>query len=471
MPDLGIGEAVTAGLTALGAGESAGAISSVLAPALIGGAGGAALGGVEGAVTGGNVGQDILHGAEGGALTGGGIGLGGNLLGSSIGAVGADALGGAAGGALGGKLTGGNPLTGALEGGVSGGIAGALSGAPASTGAAPAGGGPGAGAGGLAPPPGITPDTGLPNFDTSSLDNTVKGLQNTGSISTSVPESSVGQSFEGTSVPGEINTGSLSSVGSSLTNSSNVGSGTVGSQNLSSGIGSGLTPQFAQGIGGAPSLNSGGIDALASGGAGSSSLASAASEAAKAPTSFDNFLDKPRVGTAFDVVKANPGAAISAAGLGLDALKGNQVSGAEKNLQAEAGGLAGQGQQLEGYLQSGNLPPGLQQGITQASDSAKATIRSQYAARGMSGSSAEQQDLAAVDERAQAQGAQMAMQLLQTGISETGMASGLYEQLLNQNLANDKGLSSAIANFATAASGGGQSGRGGVTINYPGAAA
>lgn len=442
MPDLGIGEAVTAGLTALGAGESAGAISSVLAPALIGGAGGAALGGVEGAVTGGNVGQDILHGAEGGALTGGGIGLGGNLLGSSIGAVGADALGGAAGGALGGKLTGGNPLTGALEGGVSGGIAGALSGAPASTTAAPAGGGPGAGAGGLAPPPGITPDTGLPNFDTSSLDNTVKGLQNAGD---------------------------LSSVGSNLTSSSNVGSGTVGSQSLSSGIGSGLTPQLAQGIGGAPSLNSGGIDALASGGAGSSSLASAASEAAKAPTSFDNFLAKPGVGTAFDVVKANPGAAISAAGLGLDALKGNQVSGAEKNLQAEAGGLAGQGQQLEGYLQSGNLPPGLQQGITQASDSAKATIRSQYAARGMSGSSAEQQDLAAVDERAQAQGAQMAMQLLQTGISETGMASGLYEQLLNQNLANDKGLSSAIANFATAASGGGQSGRGGVTINYPGA--
>ena len=85
----------------------------------------------------------------------------------------------------------------------------------------------------------------------------------------------------------------------------------------------------------------------------------------------------------------------------------------------------------------------------------------------MSGSSAEQQDIAAVQSRAEAQGAQMAMQLLQTGISETGMASGLYEQLLNQATQSDAQLGSAISNFASAAAGGGNIGKGGVTINYP----
>ena len=55
----------------------------------------------------------------------------------------------------------------------------------------------------------------------------------------------------------------------------------------------------------------------------------------------------------------------------------------------------------------------------------------------------------------------MAMQLLQTGISETGMASGLYEQLLNNATTQDANLGSAIANFASAAGGGGINGRGG----------
>lgn len=163
---------------------------------------------------------------------------------------------------------------------------------------------------------------------------------------------------------------------------------------------------------------------------------------------------------------SSPSALLAGGGLALDAVKGNQAATGEKALKAEASQLAGQGQKLGSYLESGTLPAGLQQSLNQATNAAKATIRSKYASMGLSGSSSEQQELQSVDERAQAQGAQQAMQLLQTGISETGMASQLYQALMGESMQNDKDLSSAIASFASAAGGG--SGSGGVTINTGG---
>lgn len=151
---------------------------------------------------------------------------------------------------------------------------------------------------------------------------------------------------------------------------------------------------------------------------------------------------------------SSPSALLAGGGLVLDAAKATKLASGEAALKQQASQLSQQGQALGGYLQSGTLPPGLQQGITQATNAAKATIRSQYASRGMSGSSAEQQELQAVDERAQAQGAQQALQLLQMGVSETGMASGLYQALMGQSLQQDKDLSSSIAAFAAAAGGG-----------------
>lgn len=210
-----------------------------------------------------------------------------------------------------------------------------------------------------------------------------------------------------------------------------------------------------------------GSNATGGAGGGAGNLPSVAEAAAKAPTSVDNFLAHPGVGAGFDVLKANPSAAINAAGLGLDLLKGQQPLPGESQLKSEANSFAGQGQTLSGYLQSGTLPPGVQQGLTQATEAAKATIRSQYAAKGMSGSSAEQQDLAAVDNNARAQGANMAMQLLNMGISETGMASQLYKQLMDSSLAQDKSLGSSISSFASSLAGGKPAG--GTTITVGGA--
>lgn len=411
MPTGGVDVFAGAGALAGAFGEAAPFIGAGLA----GAEGGAALGGLSSAITGGNFGKGILHGAEAGALTGGGIGLAGSALGGTLGTTAADVLGGTAGGALGAKVTGGNPLTGALEGGISGGIASQL--APSTTSAAPASGGAGASAGGISAP-------------ASTLDPSTLNPDTFSSLSPSLASAS-----------------DAASVGSSLSTGSNVGSGTTGTPSISNGGGS---PLFSS------TLSSPVADNIASG------LIPAS------PSSVSQFLSNPSFGAAGNVIASNPGAVISAGGLAADALQSGKSLEGERQLKSQAAGLANQGNQLEGYLQSGTLPPGLQAGITQASDAAKATIRSQYASRGQSGSSAEQQDLAAVDQRAEAQGAQMAMQLLQTGISETGMASGLYEQLLNQATKSDEQLGSAISNFASAAAGGGQAGRGGITVNYSG---
>ncbi len=369
------------------------------------------------AVNGGSIGQDLLAGGEalaGQELAGAvGIGSGNDVFNSALGITGDNPAGtglpnigamfsSAAGGA---PSTGGTTSPDASTGAMS------PSGVPANT---PSAGGAGGGAsGGATAPPSVSS-----NFDTSSLDNTVNSLQNTGSP---------------------------------LTNSGNVGAGTVGTPSVSSNISS----QFAQAAGGAPQLNTGGIDSLAN--SANSSLSSASGEAAKAPNSIGQFLAPggQTLANAGNILASNPGAAISAAGLGLDALKGNQVSGAEKNLAAQASQQGQQGAQLEQYLQTGTLPPGEQAGVNQALDSAIASIKSRYASMGMSGSSAEQQDIAAAQSQAQAASAQMAEQLLATGINETGMSSKLYDEIVKNQMANDTALQSAFNNFSSAAAGGG----------------
>jgi hypothetical protein len=153
----------------------------------------------------------------------------------------------------------------------------------------------------------------------------------------------------------------------------------------------------------------------------------------------------------------------AAGGLGLNLLRGNQplpgegqIKSGAAGIGSEAASLVAQGGNLQNYLNTGTLPPGVQGGINQASDAAKATVRSQYAARGESGSSAEAQDLAHIDQTASTQGADIAMKLLQTGVGEVaqgisaqGLSSQLYQYLMEQALSRDEKLGSSIANFAS----------------------
>lgn len=169
-------------------------------------------------------------------------------------------------------------------------------------------------------------------------------------------------------------------------------------------------------------------------------LSSLAAPAAAAPSTLSSI--KPWIGPA-----------ISGAGLAMSAIKGAQPIPAENALKSQAATDSAQGAALQNYLPSGTLPPGAQAGIDQAKNAAKAAIRSKYASMGMSGSSSEQQELSAADSRAQAEGEQQALQLLNTGISESNMSSQLYESILNNTMQNDQALSSAVSGFAGSVAG------------------
>jgi hypothetical protein len=153
-------------------------------------------------------------------------------------------------------------------------------------------------------------------------------------------------------------------------------------------------------------------------------------------------------------LKSNASWLLPAGALGYDALKSEQGLGnipGYNQLNTEAGQLASQGSQLQNYLQTGTLPPGVSQSLNQAATAATASIKSQYAARGMSGSSAEAADLANVQSTVAGQGAQIAIQLLNQGVSESNLSATLYGQIMNANITQDNQLGTALTAFASAA--------------------
>ena len=74
---------------------------------------------------------------------------------------------------------------------------------------------------------------------------------------------------------------------------------------------------------------------------------------------------------------SNPKADIAMAGLALDAFRGNSLGPYANTLSGIAGRENAQAAQLESSLESGVLPPGLQSGLTAATESTKAAIRAQ----------------------------------------------------------------------------------------------
>jgi hypothetical protein len=112
--------------------------------------------------------------------------------------------------------------------------------------------------------------------------------------------------------------------------------------------------------------------------------------------------------------------------------------------------LSAEGQQLEQPLLTGQLPPGWQAVIDQQLNQ----IRAQYARLGLSGSTMEAQDLAT----AQTTGAlSIAQQLAQSGqtlisdaTNELGAEAGVYQNLMNQRVAQDTATQQTLGQFAGA---------------------
>jgi hypothetical protein len=174
----------------------------------------------------------------------------------------------------------------------------------------------------------------------------------------------------------------------------------------------------------------------------------AASGAASAPAAGQGFLS-----SAGSWLGSHPQAALAALGLGMNLMKGDQKPAFQGNLEGVAGDLSAQGKRLGNYLQSGTLPPGVGASLQAAHDAAAATIRSRYAARGQSGSSAEAADLSNLANTTVTQGASIASNLLSQGISEQQFAGQIYSQLMQASIAQDKAFSDSIARFSGALAG------------------
>lgn len=215
----------------------------------------------------------------------------------------------------------------------------------------------------------------------------------------------------------------------------------------------------------------GDLAALVGGGGGSAAgggggLASAAGGVLGQPAATGavggsgSFLDSLISGAGASVAKNPIGIGLAGAGLGLNLLQGSKTDPNQAILQNQANQLTGQSAQLQSYLQTGQLPPGLKAALDNATASAKAHIISGYAARGQNAdpnqNSALAQELAQVDMNAVASQGDIATKLLQTGLNEAQMSQQIYQFLLGVDQKQQQQTAQAIANFAAALGGAGK---------------
>lgn len=416
MPDLGIGEAI-AGIASL-----------------VGGVGAEA-------------GGALAAGAEG---LGGALGAGGGALGEALGGAGGalgDLFGGAAGGlgdifGAGGAAAAGDPLAGALGG------------------AAPA-----AAAGGLAP-------AGAGSIDLASSLGAGGGLG--GDVTAFAPTAGGTSDIFGGFNPGEIGFGDNPAIaGSNVTLGGGFSPGEVGGFNPATmgfgggtgGPGTGFGDLTSLGGGGAASPTSdlasltgvGGGAAGPGGGAAGLPAAGGVNPAAGGGGG-GGFLDSLGTGAINSITKNPLGIGLAGAGLGYSMLQGNKLTGNVQNVTNAANQEAGQGAQLQQYLQNGTLPPGMQAAVDNATKAAKARIISGYASRGQNADPAQNsalaQELAQADMNALAAAGQLQTQLLTTGLNETNMSNQLYEFLVGTDQKQAQLTGQAISNFAAAMAGG-----------------
>lgn len=150
---------------------------------------------------------------------------------------------------------------------------------------------------------------------------------------------------------------------------------------------------------------------------------------------------------------------------GQEAQTAQQAQATANQLQAQAAPLESQAQGLISSATTGQLPAGAQALIDQQQKAAEAQIRSTYAGLGLTGSQSEGSDLATSMQQKAAMEYQMAQQATQTGMSvqqlanqmtstalgAIGGAGSVYGNIAGIQLAQDQGLSQALANFASSA--------------------
>ena len=132
-------------------------------------------------------------------------------------------------------------------------------------------------------------------------------------------------------------------------------------------------------------------------------------------------------------VKSYGPLALGAAGLLSSLSEADKKPAYQSQVNQQADQLSAQGQQLPILSpERHTAAPAFRLAFSRRTIPAAATIRSQYTrARGQSGSSAEAQDLANLSATTVSQGAQVATNLLQQGVSESEFSAQLYSQLMS----------------------------------------
>ncbi len=455
-----------AALTAIG--TAVGADALAIGGGLIGGLETAALGAAVGAGSSAIFGRDPGKGALFGALGGAGQALGpavGETLG--IGKVGGLALTDAATGAIGAGITGGDVGKGALFGGLSGAASGLLgnaleggkqAGSPDAS--APGGNIGGAAAGGAAASTAIG-QGGIPDLS-APLSTPVVGSAGIGAGPINGPAAGI----ENIDVPsGPSSAGAnVGALNLNLAGSGDPGHSAVGGADV------GVSPGFLSGLqnGGLPGNH---VTSPAPIGqpTGSATNAgpTAAAGAAKA-NSVGTFFHDPTLANLGGIAKANPALVLGGGALAFQAANQPKLpdsAGLTNSLKGQADTLSAEGKTLMNYINTGTLPPGAMAAVTQATQSAKAAVKSRYAGLGLSGSTSEASALAQIDQQASGQIFSFAQSLLEAGIKESGLSTEIYANLLKETDANNATMSSAIANFAASLAGGGSRG---ISVNVGG---
>lgn len=200
----------------------------------------------------------------------------------------------------------------------------------------------------------------------------------------------------------------------------------------------------------------------------------AASGGSSSGFSLDNLVNNAVKG-----ITNNPlslvGPAAGLGGLAYTISQANKQLPNETNLENAAATATNNGNQLSQYLLTGTLPPGLQTAVSKATQDAKTAAISQAAANGQSTDPSQNSTLAAelasIDQQSTITTATIGQQLLQSGMSETQLASADYSTLVNADLTQEQLISGAIGNFAKSLGSLGTSGlklntgSGGVTLS------
>ena len=145
---------------------------------------------------------------------------------------------------------------------------------------------------------------------------------------------------------------------------------------------------------------------------------------------------------------------IGGAGLLYNMMQKNSVPG-EKALTTEANTLGSEATQLQNYVATGTLPPGVNTVLQQVHQGMTQQIKARYAALGMSGSTAEQQDLNNATLQVQSQGATEALNLMNQGVSMANLSSNLLQSLMSTNVQQNNQTVQSIGQLAAALAGGG----------------